>query len=76
MKIILVIIFGGVGMWFWLVLCELYLKLLFKLVDGESFFQKMFKWVILFLEVFEVVIVMNCEMYFLIWDECQEINDL
>ena len=74
MKIIPVIICGGAGTRLWPVSRETFPKPLLKLADGQSLLQKTFLRAKHVTETAEVLIVTNRDTYFLIKDECLEVD--
>lgn len=74
MNIIPVIICGGAGTRLWPVSREAFPKPLLKLADGQSLLQKAFLRASRVASSREVVIVTNRETYFLIKDECTEVE--
>ncbi|CAN7247511.1 mannose-1-phosphate guanylyltransferase/mannose-6-phosphate isomerase [Trinickia sp. LjRoot230] len=74
MNIIPVIICGGAGTRLWPVSRETFPKPLLKLADGQSLLQKTFLRASRVASANEVLIVTNRETYFLIKDECAELD--
>src|SRR6202022_1124312 len=74
MNLIPVIICGGAGTRLWPVSREAFPKPLLKLADGESLLQKAFLRAARVASAKEILIVSNRETYFLIKDECAELD--
>lgn len=74
MNIIPVIICGGAGTRLWPVSREAFPKPLLKLADGQSLLQKTFLRASRLANANQVVIVTNRETYFLVKDECVEVE--
>jgi len=74
MNLIPVIICGGAGTRLWPVSREAFPKPLLKLADGQSLLQKAFLRAARVASAKEILIVSNRETYFLIKDECAELD--